>query len=306
MVEFIYKKAGDQIANVRNEFTYGAWVHCEHSDEQDLEYLADTFDLDKSLLTDALDINEVPRIEQESGAIYIFTRFVVQQKNTITTSPVLIIYKKKVVITVVPKPIEQLQTLKTQSGTWNTYDTEDLTLHMLAMLNSSVEKSLYAISRQIQQSRIRAEKTGTKELMQFIDLENSCYDISGLLVRMEGLISTLLAKPWFKRTEEEEEKLKDIYLAIQQMLDIVKGNIRTVVNTREAVSTIMTANLNRVIKLFTSLTVLLTVPMLVATFYGMNIQLPLQHSPEAFTILMTATTIISVGLLVVFLRKDWL
>jgi magnesium transporter len=306
MIEFIYKRTHDSKAVLRNEFTYGAWVHCELPDDQDLEYLADTFDLDKSLLTDALDINEVPRIEQESGAVYIFTRFVIQQKQTITTTPVLIIYKKKTVITIVPQPIEQIQTLISQQGSWSTYDTEDLTLHFLTILNMSIEKSLYAISRQIQQSRISAEKAGTKELMQFIDLENSCYEISGLLVRMEGLISTLLAKPWFKRTEEEEEKLKDIYLAIQQMLDIVKGNIRTVVNTREAVSTIMTANLNRVIKLFTSLTVLLTVPMLVATFYGMNIQLPLQHSSDAFIFLLTGTGIVSLGLLILFLRKNWL
>lgn len=306
MISFVYKKSADLKAEIRNEFTYGAWVHTEHPEEQDLQYIADTFSLDKSLLTDALDVNEVPRIEQEDGSVYIFTRFALQQKETTTTTPLLVIYKKKTVITIAPKTIPQLTLLMNQSGIWSTYDPEELTLTILTLLNSSIEKSLNIISKHIQQSRIKAEKARTKELMQFIDIENSCYEISGLLVRMENLVSTLLAKPWFKRTEEEEEKLKDIYLAIQQMLDIVKGNIRTVVNTREAVSTIMTANLNRVIKLFTSLTVILTVPMLVATFYGMNVQLPLQENPDAFFILTLSSLVVAIGLIVLFVKNDWL
>lgn len=306
MISFIYKRATDEIAQTRDEFTYGAWVHAEAPTDEELTYLTDTFTLDKSLLTDALDINEVPRIEQEDGAVYLFTRFVLTQKSRVFTTPVLIVYHKKTVITIAPKSVPQVNAITSQKGIWSTYDTEGLVLLLLSTLNTTIERSLNTVSRLIQQSKIRAERIGTKELMLFIDIENSLYDINGLLVRLENLISTLLTKPWLKRTENQEELLKDIYLAMQQMMDVVKENIRTVVNTREAVSTIMTANLNRVIKLFTSLTVLLTVPMLVATFYGMNVTLPFANSPTAFVTIIASTIIVSLALLVVFFKNDWL
>lgn len=306
MISFVYKRTHDTVPQTKDEFTYGAWVHVESPTNEDLEYISDTFNVEKSLLTDALDINEVPRIEQEEGAIYLFTRFVVSQKDRVFTTPVLIIYRKKVIITIAPKNVPQVNAIMTQKGNWSTYDTEGFVLLLLSTLNTTVERSLTTISRLIQQSKIKAERIGTKELLFLVDMENSLYDINGLLVRLENLVSTLLTKPWLKRTEEQEEILKDIYLAIQQMLDIVKENIRTVVNTRDAVSTIMTANLNRVIKLFTSLTVLLTVPMLVATFYGMNVTLPLSQSPTAFVTIIISTLIVSLGLLVLFVKNDWL
>ncbi len=306
MISFVYKRAHDTVPQTRDEFTYGAWVHVESPTNEDLIYLSDTFNLEKSLLTDALDINEVPRIEQEEGAIYLFTRFVVSQKDRVFTTPVLIIYRKKVIITIAPKTVPQVNAIMSQKGNWSTYDTEGFVLLLLSTLNTTVERSLNTISRLIQQSKIKAERIGTKELLFLVDMENSLYDINGLLVRLENLVSTLLSKSWLKRTEEQEEILKDIYLAIQQMLDIVKENIRTVVNTRDAVSTIMTANLNRVIKLFTSLTVLLTVPMLVATFYGMNVTLPLSQSPTAFVTIIMGTIIVSLGLLILFVKNDWL
>jgi magnesium transporter len=177
---------------------------------------------------------------------------------------------------------------------------------LLMLVNQSAEKALTMTSRFIQQSRIQVEKIRNNKLLEFIDIENSLYDISALLVRMETIVSGIITKPFFRPTEDQEELLKDIYLAIQQMSDIVKANIRTVVNTRDAISTIMTANLNRVIKLFTSLTVLLTVPMLVATFYGMNIELPLAESKDAFYILIGGTVIMSTTLFLIFVKKDWL
>lgn len=306
MITFIYKKASDATATVRNEFTYGAWIHAENPTDEELLYITDTFDLEKSLLTDALDINEVPRIEQDSGALYVFTRFVTPVKDQFFTSPVLIIYTKKIIITIAPKHISFIHSLISQKGIWTTYNQEELLLMLLSKLNVSIEKALTNLSRQIQQSRIQVEKIGNRELMQFVDIENSLYDINALLVRMETLLRTLQIKPLLKFTDDQKEVLEDNFLAVQQMSDVVKGQIRTVVNTRDAISTILTANLNRIIKLFTSLTVLLTIPMIVATFYGMNVTLPFSQSPEAFNIIVLSSLIVSGTLLFIFYKKNWL
>ena len=74
----------------------------------------------------------------------------------------------------------------------------------------------------------------------------------------------------------------------------------------EGYSTMMSNNLHRVIQILTALTIVLTVPTIVASFFGMNIKLPLADSPDAFLIVMGGTILISVGVLALFLKNRWL
>jgi magnesium transporter len=68
----------------------------------------------------------------------------------------------------------------------------------------------------------------------------------------------------------------------------------------------MTNNLNRVIKFFTALTIIMTIPMIISSFYGMNIHLPLSKHPLAFWGIAAGTIIIVFTLLVIFIKKRWL
>ena len=68
----------------------------------------------------------------------------------------------------------------------------------------------------------------------------------------------------------------------------------------------MTNNLNRVIKILTALTIVLAVPTIVASFYGMNVKLPLAESPDAFLIVLGVTILASIGVLALFFKNRWL
>jgi len=68
----------------------------------------------------------------------------------------------------------------------------------------------------------------------------------------------------------------------------------------------MTNNTNRVIRFFTSITVILTIPTIIASIYGMNVALPFQNTPFAFMGLMIVTLLLSIGLVFMFLMNDWL
>jgi len=64
--------------------------------------------------------------------------------------------------------------------------------------------------------------------------------------------------------------------------------------------------LNRVIKILTALTIILTVPTMIASFYGMNVALPGSGSPMAFWVIAATTVILSFILLAIFTRNRWL
>jgi magnesium transporter len=89
-------------------------------------------------------------------------------------------------------------------------------------------------------------------------------------------------------------------------MEISRSNIKNIVNLREAYSTILTNNLNRVIKLFTSITVLLTIPTIISSIYGMNVQLPFDKNPLAFFGIIIVILTISASLFYLFNKKQWL
>ncbi|HRN71314.1 MAG TPA: CorA family divalent cation transporter, partial [Candidatus Woesebacteria bacterium] len=100
--------------------------------------------------------------------------------------------------------------------------------------------------------------------------------------------------------------MEDLLLNNDQLIQLSKENLKSIVNIRDAYSTIITNNTNRVIRFFTSVTVILTIPTIVASIYGMNVALPYSNDPYVFLGIMGFITIISAGLVVMFLYNDWL
>lgn len=109
-----------------------------------------------------------------------------------------------------------------------------------------------------------------------------------------------------KFSEDEIDLVEDLALENAQNMEIAKDNIRTIVNVRESYSTILTNNLNNVIKLFTSLTVILTIPTILGSFFGMNVALPLADHPYAFYEIIIVCLILMLILVVIFIKRDWL
>ncbi|HOH60843.1 MAG TPA: magnesium transporter CorA family protein, partial [Candidatus Cloacimonadota bacterium] len=73
----------------------------------------------------------------------------------------------------------------------------------------------------------------------------------------------------------------------------------------DAFASIISNNLNVVMKFLTSITIILALPTLIASIYGMNLDLPLQQNPHAFFLVMSAALVLSVLLVIIFIRKKY-
>ena len=100
--------------------------------------------------------------------------------------------------------------------------------------------------------------------------------------------------------------IEDLLVDHEQLIRICKSNQKGIFNIRESHSSLLSHNLNKTMKLLTSVTVILTIPTMVSSFYGMNVDLPLQGHPLAFLGVLAITTIISISLLVIFNKRDLL
>lgn len=91
MQTIYYKNLKHSKMQTLNQFRIGSWVHADEATLEDIQYICNRFKLDETIVRDALDTFEVPRIEKEDGVVYLITRFSFQKDETISTAPLMVI-----------------------------------------------------------------------------------------------------------------------------------------------------------------------------------------------------------------------
>lgn len=308
MVKIYYRDTKTKQIQVLNEFRPGSWIHVENPTKDEIEYLEDKFKLEDGLLRDATDIYEVPRLEVEEGIVYIYGRYAYSQEDISQTAPILVALGKNFIITVTASNfpyLEKFLNLKNGSAV-ATNQRIKMFIQLFNIINSSYNTILQNINKKIRSISIQVDRLDNKDIIQFVTFETVLNDFTSALVPTGSVLRSLLSGKVIKLNEDEKDLMEDVALSVGQLIEISQANLRAIVNIREAYSTIMTNNLNRVIKLFTSLTVILTIPTMIASIYGMNVPLPFQNSPFVFLGIIAGLVIISVALILVFIRNRWL
>ena len=108
------------------------------------------------------------------------------------------------------------------------------------------------------------------------------------------------------RMLEAQELLDDVRVELRQAIEMVEIADHVLSDMMDAFASIVSNNLNSVMKVLTSVTIILAVPTLIASVYGMNVGLPGAHSPLAFAGIVALSVAICGGLFFVFRRRNWL
>lgn len=306
ITSFVKASESDPLTTLE-EVVKDSWVYVEKPTEEELVMLSEDLHIDIHILHDAIDLQEVPRLEVEDESTFIFTKFVYTDHNEqIQTAPLLIILKQNYFVTVSAVELPYLSVFTHEKVQFTTTNKTKLLVLLFDKCNDTFNEHINIISKQVRKLSINIEKVKNRDIVRFVNYENRLYDIESALVRINAIFTQLLNGKKIEFNKLELAWLSDLNLDNDQFIQITRETLRSITNIREAYSTIMTNNLNRVIKLFTSLTVILTIPTIIGTFYGMNVTLPFQHSPDAFLTIVVSTMIASLIVLAIFLFKDWL
>lgn len=286
----------------------GAWIHLESPQNTELEALAKTHGLDIDLLLDGIDPNESPRIEREGTNTYIFTRYCLPEDEQLTTAPMLIIYTDEVVITVCTKPFDGISHLLSPDAEVYTSKRAQLVLQLLSEVNSGFKRRINQVSKRIWQIRTQLNKSqiDNKDFVSFIDIEEDLSDFVLVLEPMSAVLHNLLNGRFMRLYEEDKDLIEDLSLGTGELSQLASSRLASIKNIREAYSTITANNLNKVFKLMTSVTILLSIFTLVTGFYSMNIQLPFSENDKAFWVILISTLSVIVLVGYLFRRKRWL
>ena len=146
----------------------------------------------------------------------------------------------------------------------------------------------------------------TKDFIFLAKSEEVLNQYLSALIPMNNVFEAIRSGKYVSLYAEDEDLVQDIVIGIKQSADICAVNLRNITSIRDSYQVIFTNNLNKVIKLLTALTVIVTIPTMIASLYGMNVSLPFSHSPWAFIGVVLTALLFSLMSLFIFYRKKWL
>ncbi len=306
MIKIFQKKINDKEVREVSGFKPGSWIRVYDTNEKELAELEKKFKTDADILKDALDPYEVPRVEVDNGIVYIFTRTPQAIAEKINTSPLLIAVGSDFVMTVSKTENPVLTKFIKNEPDFATTQKTQLVLKFLFEIMKSYNSFLTGISRSVRETGDRVSKINNKTIISFVNSEEVLNDFLLALTHTNPSLQKIMSGKLIKLYKQDQELAEDLVLNTEQLIELSKSSLKNIVNIREAYSTIITNDLNKVIKLFTSLTVILTIPTIIASLYGMNVALPLSQRLDAFWLITFGITVIVAVISFIFAKKRWL
>ena len=315
----ILKKEGRNLVEIQ-ELEKGCWVNIYPPfSKENLEEIAELHNLPLDFLTDSLDRDEQSRFESEEEADLVVVNTPILNNDLIDnealylTIPIGIISKPDYIITICSfenRVIDDFLNNRIKG-----FKPEDQSLFTLQLFNRNVYYFQYYL-KEINNKRYSFESeiyrsSRSKDLKRLLDLQKSLiYFVTNL--RSNDLMMNKLRRTDFLKIRESEKKgdfLEDIVVDSAQAVQMADIYTNILNGTMDSFASIISNNLGIVVQRLTAVTIVLMVPTLLASFYGMNIRLPLQegyeHSYLPFIVIIGLSLLLSLILGWFFMKKRW-
>ena len=304
MIKYFFKSLRSEQVQELDKPKPGCWVYVEDPSEKEVDELAAKFNLTVGHLQDALDEDEMPRLEKEGEQSYIFVRFAGKDVDgELMTVPVLFIFGGNVVITVSRVRLPSLDGFMNGKISFATTQRAKLILLILQQIVEQYDVYISKTSKQIKliRSRLRGHEINNQDFVDFVMIEDELNEFLSSLMPTNATLRRLLLGRYVPLFAEDQDIVEDLLLNNEQSIEACNSNMQSITHIREAYTSISSNNLNRTIKVLTILTVLIMLPSLFYGMYGMNVDLPFQG--HAWTFLAIITFTILLNILVIFIAR---
>lgn len=290
------------------EIGEGSWINMVRPTMQEIEYISENLQIPMDFIRAALDEEERARIESEDGYTLIIIDIPIISDDThvglYSTIPMGIIIGDSQLISICLRETPIITDFS-QSKVKGFY-TYKKTRFLFQILYRNATYYLQFL-RQIDRESSKIEKElhrsmKNKELIQLLDLEKSLVYFSTSLKSNEGILEKMLRSRPLKMYPEDEELLEDVIIENKQAIEMSTIYSGILSGTMDAFASIISNNLNIVMKFLASITIVLSIPTMVASFFGMNVVVPMENYPHAFLIIFIMSFVFS-GILGFFMFK---
>lgn len=304
MIKYYYKSLRSQELKKLDAAKRGAWVYVEAPTKKEIAHLVKQFSLTEGHLHDALDEDEMPRLEREGEQVYIFVRAAYSSPNgELDTVPLLFIFAGDVVITVSLKQLGCLDIFLQNRVEFATTQRTKLVLQIMHQIVEQYDSYITLTSKQIKviRARLRGHEISNQDFIDFVTIEDELNEFLSALMPTNATLRRLSLGRHIQLFEEDQDLVEDLLLSNEQSIEACRSNVKSIINIRQAYSSISSNNLNRTMKILTLVTVIIALPNTFFGMYGMNIKLPFQELAGAY-FMIVITTLLAIFGIVAFLR----
>ena len=286
-----------------------SWVNVVCPNNDDFEFLTQTLNVPESFLNDIADTDERPRTDTEGNWLLTILRIPVQiaQNSTLpfSTVPIGIITNNEIIVSVCYHNTDLLPDFIEHTRRKGIVVRNKLDLILRIIYSSAVWflKYLKQINNEVAHAEKALEKSiRNEDLLRLMKLEKSMVYFNTSIRGNEVMLTKLQSifqEPVYmdnELVEDVETELKQAHLTVNIYSDILTG-------TMDAFASIISNNVNTIMKRMTSISIILMVPTLIASFYGMNVPIYGENMPHGFAIIVMISITLS-ALSIFHFQKD--
>lgn len=291
------------ITEETKEFIRGNWINMVSPSDEEIKTICENINIQEDFIRYALDPEEKARIdieEDDNTILFIIDTPIIEIESgakVYSTMPIGVIFvRDDYIITVSLKKNPILDELeKKKMRTIITYKKSRM---LLQLFYSNAEMFLNLLKKLNKETEIAENvlknSMKNKELLKLLSLEKGLVYFTTSLKSNEVVMEKTLRGNLIKLYDEDEDILDDAIIENKQAIEMAKIYRDILSGTMDAYASIISNNLNGVMKYLTSITIILAIPTMIASYWGMNVSVPLQDNPFGFILIFISSVLIGV------------
>src|SRR5215211_5222412 len=287
----------------------GTWVKAVDPTPQEIQRLID-WGIEADYINYSLDFDEMPRMERDEDYTFILIRIPHSQPESdipFITIPLGIMIKGNTIVTICRYDKEMFKVLA--NGKYRLLKTSKryrFALYIFLETATRYLTHLREINRSTELIEDKLQKsTRNREVLELLKYQKSLTYFATALRSNEVMMERVQRTQIFNYYEDDQDLLEDVLTENQQAIQMTNINTEILSSMMDAFASIISNNLNSVMKALAALTIILNLPGIVAGFYGMNVTLPGADHPLAFMTLIGAAIGLTVVATYIFYKRDW-
>lgn len=308
MLEF-YSLETNKLTSIENH-AHGCWINLANPTQEELDKIIDELGIPIDFFTDSLDPSERPHMRKEGDMKLIIFKASVKTSqesgSPFKTIPVGIILTPYTVITVCRHKNLARELMDYKRHGMQYKEGIHMVLTMLQQNSILFTQHLQELDTMTEELEKKMHTSMRNELLvRMMHIEKSLVYFTTSLKGNAAVLEKIQTQA-ANMNEEEQELLTDALIECRQAADMTEVYIQIISTISETSASMISNNMNMVMKFLTGITLVLMVPTIVVGAYGMNVPLPLQDSPIAFLIILGFTLVVCWGMWIYLYKKHWM
>lgn len=293
----------------------GSWINCSAPSEEELNRLTELTGIPVDSLQTALDREERSHVEMEDDYIFVVVNTpVVLETDAYDALPLGIFITRQYFVTVcLERNMVVSKFLSNSIASFQTYKKTRFLFQILSQASSTFLYYLQQIYKKTDVIENQVRKSlQNKELFRLLELQKSLTYFNFALHANENVMERLMRlrnsplHSLLKMYEEDEDLLEDVIIENKQALEMAEIYTNILMSMMDSFSSIISNRLSQIMKFLTSVTIILAIPTLIFSLWGINVPVPFADSPFGFYEVIGIGAMVTLLVTIVLYNQDML